>query len=223
MRYFIGDTETTGVGPKARVCDIAFLEIDPGTLNMRSAHASLIDPEIPIPAEASAIHGISDEDVATAPTMEEFISRVLFERIEEPCVLIAHNVKFDAPFFAPVMNVADQLCTLMMARELLPTGLENHKLGTLAAHYGLPAGQAHRAMGDVLTVWALLRELLKASGRTLLEYMDIPVHEIFVMPFGMHAGKQLMDIPAQYRTYLLTKDIDANLRYSLMRLREAGI
>lgn len=221
MRFFVGDTETSGL--KGKVMEIAFIEICPETLEIENSWQSLIDPEIPCEPGAFAIHGISDEMVATEPTIEEFVSVVMGGRIEEPCTLVSHNVRFDRPFFEPVMNVTTTFCTLQMVRQMFPREVANHKLGTMKEHLELEGGPAHRAMGDVLTVHQMLRKLLPSTGKTLLDHLQVPARTVYTMPFGEHKGKMLMDLPAQYRTWLLSIDIDADLRRSLMKLRETGI
>src|SRR5262245_47812909 len=61
------DTETTGRDPARgdRVIEIAVVHFDQGKVAAR--HELLVDPGIPIPAEASAVHGISDADVKGKP------------------------------------------------------------------------------------------------------------------------------------------------------------
>jgi DNA polymerase III subunit epsilon len=63
------DVETTGVNTASdRVVQIATLRVEPdGRSDLRSA---LINPGVPIPAEATAIHGISDADVADEPPFD---------------------------------------------------------------------------------------------------------------------------------------------------------
>lgn len=222
MRYFIGDTETTGL-KKAKPVEIAFMEVDPHTLEPGQVWTSLIDPEILIEPGAQAIHGITAEMVANEPTMEEYVEVVLGGRIEGPCTLIGHNVSFDKPFFKPIMDVEATFCSLALCRRLFPTGTENHKLGTMKEHLSLTGGEAHRALGDVLTVHQMLQLLLPQTGKTLLEHLQVTAHTIYEMPWGEHKGKALMDVPASYRTWLLKSNIDDDLRRSLMQLRAAGI
>ncbi len=67
LRPIYYDTETTGVKPdKDRIVEIA--AFDP-VLN--KTFVTLVNPGIPIPQEAAAIHGISDAMVATAPNFAE--------------------------------------------------------------------------------------------------------------------------------------------------------
>lgn len=222
MRYFIGDTETTGL-KKAKVVEIAFIEIDPDTFEIQQSWSSLIDPEIPIEPGAQAIHGITSEMVANEPTIEEYVGVIMKGRLEGPCTLIGHNVQFDKPFFEPIMDVQQTFCSLSLCRRLFPTGPANHKLGTMRDFLEIDGGEAHRAMGDVLTVHQMLRKVLPTTGKTLVQHLQVTAHTVYTMPWGEHQGKQLMDIPVQYRTWLLSINIDADLRRSLMQLRAAGI
>jgi DNA polymerase-3 subunit epsilon len=60
------DTETTGLGSNAQVVDIAIINYD-GTELIKT----LVRPTVPIPVEATSVHGITDEDVSTAPTFAD--------------------------------------------------------------------------------------------------------------------------------------------------------
>lgn len=222
MRYFIADTETTGL-KKAKVVEIAFIEIDPDNFEILQSWASLIDPEIPIEPGAQAIHGISSEMLADEPTIEEYVAEIMRGRIEDPCTLIGHNVQFDKPFFGPIMNVQQTFCSLRLCRQLFPTQTDNHRLGTMRDFLEIDGGEAHRAMGDVLTVHQMLRKVLPLTGKTLVEHLLVPARTVYTMPWGEHKGKQLMDIPVHYRTWLLSANIDDDLRRSLMQLRAAGL
>ncbi|MDX2697119.1 3'-5' exonuclease [Streptomyces ipomoeae] len=62
------DTETTGLHDSARIVEIAVLGIDGSTLLN-----SLVNPGVPIPAEASRIHGITDGMVKDAPTFSDLL------------------------------------------------------------------------------------------------------------------------------------------------------
>lgn len=62
------DTETTGLHDGARIVEIAVLAVDGSVLL-----DSLVDPGVPIPAEATRIHGIADDMVKDAPTFSDLL------------------------------------------------------------------------------------------------------------------------------------------------------
>ncbi len=89
------DLETTGVNPnRDRIVEISVVKLFPdGRRNVRTRR---LNPEMPIPPEATAVHGISDADVAAEPTFRD-ISRNLYLYLEG-CDLGGYNIiKFDIP------------------------------------------------------------------------------------------------------------------------------
>lgn len=92
------DLETTGINIAAdRIVEISFLKVD---LNgNESSKTYRVNPQMPIPENASAIHGITDEDVKDAPTFNE-VAKILAKEFEG-CDLAGYNsVKFDIPLLA---------------------------------------------------------------------------------------------------------------------------
>lgn len=86
------DTETTGLGRDARIVQIAGVRFEEGEpVDVRGV---LVDPGIPIPAEAAAVHGITDERVAGKADIGTVLEGVL-PRISEAPVLVAYNAPFD--------------------------------------------------------------------------------------------------------------------------------
>lgn len=221
MRFFLGDTETTGFKPPAAaICEVCWYELDEQAQVIRVVH-SLIDPEHPIPAACSAVHHITDDMVADKPTIQELFDLVL--TIEEhpgddEICLIAHNSPFDAQFLAPHMNLAAQLDTLRLSRKLWPEA-DNHKLTTLAYHIPLQKGKEHSADGDVFMLHDLLLKVIEKSGKALLELVaaaNEPV-EVQSLPFGKHRGVPLKDVPLDYIQWALENmdKLDKDQRYSL--------
>lgn len=75
------DLETTGVQiTRDRIVEISILKISPD--GERETKTRRINPEMPIPAEASAVHGITDADVAGCPTFAQ-VARSLYAWLEE--------------------------------------------------------------------------------------------------------------------------------------------
>jgi DNA polymerase-3 subunit epsilon len=89
------DIESTGVDfVKDRIVEISILRINPdGEKNVTTFR---LNPTIPIPVEASMIHGIYDEDVITAPTFKEKAQEIF--NLLDPCDLAGFNSnRFDVP------------------------------------------------------------------------------------------------------------------------------
>ncbi len=198
------DTETTGVrSDKDRIIEIA--AFDP--VNDRS-FCALINPEMPIPPEATAIHHITDEMVASAQTFKEVsIDFVTFCSGE--CVLIAHNNDaFDKLFLEnefkragleiPAFCYIDSLKWARKYRKDLP----RHTLQHLREIYGIPPNQAHRALDDVIVLHQVFSHMIDdLSIETVLELLERPT-QVSRMPFGKHQGKPLSEVPKSYVQWL---------------------
>jgi DNA polymerase-3 subunit epsilon len=89
------DLETTGTDfVKDRIVEMSVLRVEPD--GAQSIKTYRINPTIPIPVEASLVHGIYDEDVITCPTFKALAPEI-FELLN-PCDLAGFNSnKFDVP------------------------------------------------------------------------------------------------------------------------------
>ena len=89
------DLETTGLEAKtARIAEIGAVKFDKrGPIARFSV---MVDPGIPMPAEASRVNGITDAMLAGKPTIDEVLPD--FVRFIEGAVVVAHNAKFDCSF-----------------------------------------------------------------------------------------------------------------------------
>jgi len=92
------DLETTGTNIiRDRIVEISVLKISPD--GKEEWFSTRINPEIPIPEEATAVHGISDEDVADAPRFAEIAKNLA--GFLEGCDLAGYNAnRFDIPLLA---------------------------------------------------------------------------------------------------------------------------
>jgi DNA polymerase III subunit epsilon len=92
------DLETTGINVSAdRIVELSVLKISPN--GKEEWMSTRINPEVPIPAKVTAIHGITDNDVANSPTFRE-VAKNLADFLEG-CDLAGYNaVKFDIPVLA---------------------------------------------------------------------------------------------------------------------------
>lgn len=92
------DLETTGINvTNDRIVELSVLKISPN--GKEEWLTSRVNPEIPIPPKTTAIHGISDADIANAPVFREIGKKLA--AFLEGCDLAGYNaVKFDIPVLA---------------------------------------------------------------------------------------------------------------------------
>jgi DNA polymerase-3 subunit epsilon len=92
------DLETTGINVSSdRIVEISVLKISPN--GKEEWMSSRINPEMPIPEKSTAIHGITDGDVADAPTFRE-IAKNLASFLEGTDLAGFNSIKFDIPVLA---------------------------------------------------------------------------------------------------------------------------
>lgn len=223
-RAIFYDCETTGVRSEAdRIIELAAYAPDG-----ESSFSYLINPGIPIPKEATAIHQITDEMVADAPEFakiaEEFVAFC-----GENAILVAHNnERFDRLFLAeefrrskidlPEWGYFD---TLLWARRYRPD-LPRHSLQFLREMYGIVENQAHRALDDVKVLYqvfcAMIDDLSIEQASELLAQAGKVTH----MPFGKHRGALLSSLPKNYLKWLnqsgaLDKPDNQSLKEALLK------
>jgi len=149
-RYCVIDVETTGFSPVSdRVVEIGCAEIEGDQIVTR--WSTLVNPGRAIPAEATAIHGITDAMVARAPSLKSALKYA--RRLCRGRIVAAHSARFDLSFVGPSV-AAEALCTMRLARALFPEA-PNHRNQTLRQFLDIDgrAGEsfsAHRALGDAL-------------------------------------------------------------------------
>jgi DNA polymerase III epsilon subunit family exonuclease len=162
VEFVVLDTETTGLGPvAARVVEIGAVRIRGGREIGR--FESLVQPGGPIPPAVTAVHGITDADVAGAPPFEDVAPAFL--RFARGATLVAHNAPFDASILAPELARAGfeppaeaMLCSCRLARKAFREE-SSHSLGALVRSLGISTTGRHRAMADALAA----KEVLLAS------------------------------------------------------------
>ncbi len=91
------DLETTGVNIlKDRIVEISLVKIMPGKEHEPIVKTRRINPEMPIPAEATAIHHITDADVADAPTFRQ-VAHSLADQMRGCDIAGFNSNRFDVP------------------------------------------------------------------------------------------------------------------------------
>ena len=169
MKFACFDTETTGLDPESggKICEIAVCVSQAG--KSLKQFSTLINPECPIHPDVVAIHGITTEMAAKAPTFKEVLPQL--KALFDGCILVAHNADFDIKFLKSEFEQAGEpypaypvLDTLKMARK---SGLfVKNNLGLIAQQIGISADGWHRAMADTKMLEQILYHMLgELAGR----------------------------------------------------------
>jgi DNA polymerase III epsilon subunit family exonuclease len=169
--FVVFDVETTGSKiPPSRLLEIGAYRVSRGRIV--SEFVSLVNPQVPIPPFISSLTGISDAMVAAAPVFD-LIAADLLDFVGKS-VLIAHNSSFDVRFLNYEVGRAypgrkmcnAEMCTVSLSRRVVPS-LANHRLHTVAEHFGVSIRNRHRAPGDARAtaeVFIRLLDMLREQG-----------------------------------------------------------
>ena len=188
-----------------------------------------MDPGVPIPPEASAIHHIVDRHVQGAPLLAQVLPTFQGSDFD---VYVAHNAAFDFGFLPA--GGRPVLCTLRLAKKLWP-GLPRHGNQYLRYALGLEVPEAeglpaHEALADALvTARLLLRQLetVHAGGvaglpecpglRDLIAWTEAP-NLLITCQFGnKHRGLPWERVPKDYLQWMKreVRDMDPDTRYTV--------
>ena len=224
------DLETTGINiSHDRVVEISILKVFPDGNEERKTWR--VNPEMPIPKEVTAIHGISDADVADKPTFKE-LAKEIHQMIKDSDLGGFNSNRFDIPLLAEEMLRAD-VDFDMKNRVAVDVQTIFHKMEqrTLTAAYKFYCGKnledAHSAEADTNATYEVLKAQLSkydelqndmkflsefSSRRKFADFAGFLIfnkagEECF--SFGKHKGKRVVDVLEQepgYFGWLLNAD-----------------
>lgn len=157
------DVETTGlhIDEGDRVCEVALLRVHRGREVMR--WSSLVHPGRTMPPRATAINGITDQMLATAPRFDRLVSPLC--PLLRDTVFIAHNAQFDVRFLRHEFNLAQQALPSLAVVDTLALSqawyrFPHNSLQAIAESFGLSNTVRHRALADVLTTWQIWQRFI---------------------------------------------------------------
>ena len=170
--FTVFDIETTGMSPVYhRIVEIAAIRIDID--GIQSRYQALINPGCDIPAQLTAVHGITDDMIKDADMFSQ--AGYDFMDFSEGSTLVAHNARFDLSFLQEsLVRVGlrpwkgKTMDTIPLIKRAYP-GLTSYSLQNLRFTFGLDydAGPAHRAFADVewtLEIFAMTMKRLLGGG-----------------------------------------------------------
>ena len=239
----IFDIEATGVDvAKDRIVEISIIKRYPnGDEDIKTRR---INPGIPIPPEVTAIHGISDTDVADCPSFKE-VAKSLAVFIEG-CDIVGYNsIKFDVPMLAEEFLRAG-VDIDFRKRKLIDVQNIFHKMEqrTLIAAYKFYCGKdltnAHSAEADTRATYEVLKaqldrysELQNDMGflsefSTRTRNVDYAGRIVFndkdetVFNFGKHKGRRVTDVlrdETSYYSWMMNGDFTLDTKRVLTEIR----
>jgi DNA polymerase-3 subunit epsilon len=157
--YVVVDIETTGGrAGNHKITEIGMVKMVAGEIV--DSWQSLLNPQRRIPANITALTGISDDMVRNAPLFAEVAEQV--NAFTEDCIFVAHNVNFDYGFIKEEFARLDRfwrrpkLCTVQQMRRYYK-GLPSYSLANLTRHFDIGMQRHHRAMSDAVAASELLK------------------------------------------------------------------
>jgi DNA polymerase-3 subunit epsilon/exodeoxyribonuclease X len=161
-KFLVVDVEGNGAQPPDLI-EFAAVPIHAGLVSPETGWSTLVRPPVPINRMATAFHGISNDDVASAPTWQQAASKV--RDLLDGAWIAAHNAHVDYGLLArllPGWEPAGVIDTLKLSRHLYGKDTR-HNLDALIEHTGIDTstipGQRHRALFDAHATALLLVHL----------------------------------------------------------------
>lgn len=163
--WAVVDVETSGFRPgQARVISLAVLGLDADG-RVEQSVVSRLNPGVdPGPTH---VHGLTAAMLEDQPQFGDIVGDVV--EVLRGRTLVAHNVAFDYAFLAAEAELAgvalpvdSVMCTVELARRL-DLGVDNLRLETLAAHWGVTQARPHDAFDDALVLTGVLAPALERA------------------------------------------------------------
>ncbi len=172
LGYVVFDTETTGFDATDgdEIVAIAAVRVSGRRILIGETFQILVNPGRPIPAEATARHGITDQQVHDRPDIATALPQ--FRAFAGSDVLVAHHAALDLAFLrakerATGVRFDNPLLDTMLLSMKLQGRSADHSLDSIASRLGISAIDRHTALGDSLITAAVLLaqiDLLRDRG-----------------------------------------------------------
>jgi DNA polymerase III subunit epsilon len=235
------DLETTGINlGNDRIIEIAIVKIMPD--GKKIVKRKLINPEIPIPAASTVVHGITGEMVKDAPTFKQVANEL--KQFIENCDLAGYNSnRFDIPMLAEeFMRIGMEFDS--KGRKLVDVQRIFHLMEqrTLSAAYKFYCNKnlegAHGAEADATATWEVLEaqvvkypqlgtnvdSILKCTGEeAVVDFARRFIMEngVEIFNFGKHKGRPVSDVlksEPQYYDWMMKGDFPMHTKQKLTEI-----
>lgn len=239
------DLETTGTNIlHDRIVEISVVKIIPGQEDKPQAKTRRINPEMPIPAEATAVHHITDADVANEPTFKQ-VARSLADFMSGCDIAGFNSNRFDIPLLDEEFNRAGVEFDFHRARFVdVQTIFHKMEPRNLSAAYRFYCGKelegAHGANADTMATYEVflaqldhydslpgdIDELAKFSAQN--NNVDLAGRLIYddqgreVINFGKYKGQVAANVLARdpgYYSWILQGDFASDTKRAFTRIK----
>lgn len=238
------DLETTGINiSKDRIVEVSFLKVYPN--GKEEIKTYRINPEMHIPEESTAIHGITDEDVKDCPTFKQ-LAKTLADYLEGCDMAGFNSSRFDVPMLAEEFLRAG-VDFDMNKRKFVDVQIIFHRKEqrTLEAAYRFYCDKeldnAHSAEADAVATYEVLKSQLERypdlvndinalskefssfnnnvdfAGRIVLNEKGVEVFN-----FGKHKGKAVAEVfekEPSYYAWMMKGDFPLNTKQVITKIR----
>jgi len=218
MKLLFLDTETTGLGVNDRIIQISY-SFD------EKIFTEFINPGIEIPPDSSCIHGITYEDIKSAPFFKDSKSYTFLQNIND-FVVVGHNIQFDLEMlYKEGIKASKYIDTLQITRHFYPE-LKQYKLQYLRYYFPLKTKETiipHSSEGDVIVLKLLFNKLYEKNQNIekLIELSKTPALMKYI-PFGKYKGLEFQEVLKKDKRYFAWMERtfgDKNMIYTISYLK----
>lgn len=170
--FVVIDIETTGinsnpdVGDENHIIEVGAVKIEQGKLTEK--FSSFCACPIPLPQEIITITGITNEDLASAPTIKQVLCEL--NNFCEKSEIVGHNISFDLGFLnyygaqQKILFKQAYADTLAMSRKVLKNKVKNFRLATVSEYFKIKF-KGHRALNDAMVTAKIFLKLINLQDK----------------------------------------------------------
>jgi DNA polymerase III subunit epsilon len=213
VTFCVVDLETTGGAETDMITEVGAVKVRGG--EVLGEFQTLVNPKAHIPPLIAVLTGITNQMVASAPSLRQVLPSFL--AFAQGTVIVAHNAGFDVSFLRRACEACEYpfprwpvVDTAALARQiLLRDEVPNCRLATLARHFHTTVTPNHRALTDAQATVEVLHGLLERVGNLGVHTIeDLREFSRQVSPQRRAKRTWAADLPDAPGVYLFVAEYD---------------